>query len=69
MTTNRSDSFGDLLRRYRQEIGLTQEELAERANVSTRAISERWRLACEIGDRAALMRGALALLGLQGVPP
>ena len=32
--------FGDLLRRYRVAAGLTQEELAERAGVSTRGISD-----------------------------
>jgi len=31
--------FGALLRRYRQAAGLTQEELAERAGVSARAVS------------------------------
>jgi transcriptional regulator with XRE-family HTH domain len=40
MTDTRSSGFGDLLRRYRQAIGLNQEELAERATLSTRAISE-----------------------------
>src|ERR1041385_3385164 len=33
-------TFGDLLRRYRLAAGLTQEELAERAQVSPRAISD-----------------------------
>lgn len=33
-------TFGDLLRRYRTEAGLTQEELAERAGLSARAISD-----------------------------
>src|SRR5215211_6311341 len=32
--------FGDLLRRHRLAAGLTQEELAERAGVSTRGISD-----------------------------
>src|SRR5207249_2106302 len=32
--------FGDLLRRYRLAAGLTQEELAERARLSPRAISD-----------------------------
>src|ERR1700681_123114 len=35
-----SATFGDLLRRYRLAAGLTQEELAERAQVSPRAISD-----------------------------
>ncbi|MDF3042413.1 MAG: transcriptional regulator, family, partial [Thermomicrobiales bacterium] len=32
--------FGDLLRRYRVAAGLTQEELAERAGISTRGVSD-----------------------------
>ncbi len=32
--------FGGLLRRYRVAAGLTQEELAERAGVSTRGVSD-----------------------------
>ena len=33
-------SFAELLRRYRRSAGLTQEELAERATISTRAVSD-----------------------------
>src|SRR5689334_896316 len=33
-------SFGDLLRRYRLAAGLTQEELAERAGLSVRGLSD-----------------------------
>jgi transcriptional regulator with XRE-family HTH domain len=33
-------TFGALLKRYRMAAGLTQEALAERANLSTRAISD-----------------------------
>src|SRR5947209_18883563 len=32
--------FGIMLRQYRMSTGLTQEELAERAQVSTRAVSD-----------------------------
>jgi tripartite motif-containing protein 71 len=35
-----SSSLGELLRRYRMEAGLTQEELAERAQVSVRSIGD-----------------------------
>ena len=33
-------TFGSLLRRYRSEASLTQEELAERADLSVRGISD-----------------------------
>jgi transcriptional regulator with XRE-family HTH domain len=33
-------TFGDLLRRYRRDAGLTKAEFAERANVSPHAISD-----------------------------
>src|SRR5258708_2548053 len=39
-TTAVSPTFGSLLRRFRDAAGLTQEELAERAQVSARAISD-----------------------------
>ena len=38
--TDKSQVFGDLLRRHRILAGLSQEELAERARLSSRAISE-----------------------------
>jgi non-specific serine/threonine protein kinase len=40
MAANSATSFGDLLRRYRLAAGLTQEDLAERATLSARAISD-----------------------------
>ena len=40
MTTSPSLTFGELLKRYRVAAGLTQEELAERARVSPRTISD-----------------------------
>lgn len=50
-------SFGELLRRYRIAAGLTQEELAERAGLSARAIG-----ALETGDRRAPRKDTVALL-------
>lgn len=35
-----NESFGDLLKRLRQASGLTQDELASRAKISTRAVSD-----------------------------
>jgi predicted ATPase/DNA-binding XRE family transcriptional regulator len=40
LAAERHGTFGKLLRRYRTEAGLTQEELAERAGMSRRAISD-----------------------------
>ena len=40
MSVVRPQTFGDLLRQHRQAAGLTQEELAEQANLSLRAISD-----------------------------
>src|SRR5579864_2877499 len=56
-------SFGELLRQFRQRTGLTQEELAERANVSARAISDLERGAKQVPHRTtvALLASALDL--------
>src|SRR5947209_8312205 len=56
-------SFGELLRHFRRRAGLTQEELAERANVSARAISDLERGAKQGPHRTtvALLAGALLL--------
>jgi predicted ATPase/DNA-binding CsgD family transcriptional regulator/DNA-binding XRE family transcriptional regulator len=53
--------FGELLRHYRLAVGLTQEELAERAGVSTRGISD-----LERGARGLPRKDTLQLL-LQGL--
>jgi tetratricopeptide (TPR) repeat protein/transcriptional regulator with XRE-family HTH domain len=57
--------FGGLLRRLRDEAGLTQDELAEAAAVSQRAISdlERGVNATARKDTAVLLAGALGLDG------
>jgi transcriptional regulator with XRE-family HTH domain len=48
MRADASSTFGELLRRYRAAAGLTQEELAERARLSSRGIAD-----LERGARAA----------------
>ena len=50
-------SFADLLQRYRRAAGLTQEELAERAHLSVRGISN-----LERGVRRLPQRGTITLL-------
>jgi predicted ATPase/DNA-binding XRE family transcriptional regulator len=57
MDPTSSAKFGDLLRRYRLAAGLTQEELAERAQVSPRAISD-----LERGQRNRPWRDTVQLL-------
>src|SRR5438874_1803611 len=57
MDAPRSGTFGDLLRRYRLAAGLTQEELAERAQISPRAISD-----LERGARNRPWRDTIQLL-------
>ena len=63
----RSDraTFGDLLRTHRLAIGLTQEELAERATLSRRGISDLERGARTNPHRETL-KLLVAALGLQG---
>src|SRR5262245_9541532 len=60
-----ASTFGALLRRYRQEAGLSQEKLAERAGMSSQAIG-----ALERGDRQqpypATVRCLADALGLVG---
>jgi len=50
-------TFGDMLRRFRVAAGLTQEELAERAGLSVRGISD-----LERGVRARPRKDTIALL-------
>lgn len=57
MATVENLDFGLLLKRYRQESGLTQEELAERARLSPRAISD-----LERGARRFPRRDTVVLL-------
>src|SRR6266567_114395 len=57
MAPARESSFGDLLRRYRLAAGFTQEELAERAGLSVRGISD-----LERGLSARARKETLALL-------
>lgn len=57
MSSPPPSTFADLLRRYRQATGLTQEELAERARLSVQAIG-----ALERGDRRAPRKETISLL-------
>ncbi|HVC80067.1 MAG TPA: tetratricopeptide repeat protein [Chloroflexota bacterium] len=57
MTSEEPISFADLLRQFRRMADLTQEELAERAHLSTRAIS-----ALEQGQNHGPRRDTVALL-------
>ena len=65
MSPDESISFGDLLRRYRKLAELTQEELAERAHLSVRGISdlERGARRAPRSDTLALLIDALGLVG------
>jgi predicted ATPase/transcriptional regulator with XRE-family HTH domain len=54
---SRTETFGDLLRRYRLDAGLTQEALAERSGLSVRGISD-----LERGARTRPQRETLRLL-------
>lgn len=57
MAVPRTVLFGDLLRRYRVAAGLTQEELAERAGLSAKGISD-----LERGARTSPRRDTVTLL-------
>ena len=59
--------FGALLKRYRQEAGLTQEGLAARANVSTRLVSdlERGVIARPRVETVHLLADGLGLAGVE----
>ncbi len=61
----RDREFGPVLRRYRVRAGLTQEELAHRAGLSVRAVSdmERGR------TRKPFLRSVRQLAGALGLPP
>jgi transcriptional regulator with XRE-family HTH domain len=63
MVGGHAPAFGELLRHYRTAVGLTQEELAERARVSPRAISdlERGKVARPWRETVRLLADALAL--------
>ncbi|MFN8661457.1 MAG: tetratricopeptide repeat protein [Thermomicrobiales bacterium] len=60
-------TFGDLLRRYRQTSGLTQEELAARSGLSVRGISdlERGARALPRKDTLRILVEALGLVGVE----
>src|SRR5947209_3362519 len=54
-------SFGALLKRYRLAAGLTQEALAERAGISTRAVSDLERGLYQAPQRDTVARLSAAL--------
>jgi non-specific serine/threonine protein kinase len=60
-----SANLGELLRHHRRAAGLTQEELAERAGISPRSVSELERGGAHIPrrDTVALLARALGLMG------
>ena len=64
MSTLHPSTFGTLLRRYRRAAGLTQEELAERARLSARAVSDLERGARR-APHSATVRLLVAALQLQ----
>jgi transcriptional regulator with XRE-family HTH domain len=57
MTVREVTPFGSMVRRYRRALGLTQEELAERAGLSERAIRE-----MERGDKHVPRKETVGLL-------
>jgi transcriptional regulator with XRE-family HTH domain len=57
MQTRDSPAFGEVLRHYRGAADLTQAELAERAGLSTRAVSD-----LERGVKSRLHRDIVRLL-------
>jgi transcriptional regulator with XRE-family HTH domain len=65
MALGEYESFGELLRRYREVAGLTQEALAERAHLSVRGISdlERGVRRAPRSDTLMLLTAALELSG------
>jgi transcriptional regulator with XRE-family HTH domain len=66
MNTREVSAFGTLLRRHRQAAGMTQEELAERARLSARAVIDLERGARQVPRRETvqLLAEALALTPL-----
>ena len=67
MTVVKGPAFGELVRRYRRAADLTQEELAERATLSVRAISdlERGLKHRPHNDTVQLLADALGLTGAE----
>ena len=65
MNNEQVSSFSELLREYRQRAGLTQEELAERAGISSRVVSDIERGLIKRSRRDTKLRLANAL-GLDG---
>jgi DNA-binding XRE family transcriptional regulator len=69
MAAEQAVAFGELLKRYRLAVGLSQERLAERAGLSERAVSDLergLRRAPPAGDGAVAGRGARPVLARAG---
>jgi predicted ATPase/transcriptional regulator with XRE-family HTH domain len=64
-TTTRTQVFGDLLRAHRQAAGLTQEQLAECANLSARAVGDLERGA-KLRPHRTTIQLLISALGLTG---
>src|SRR5262252_2634512 len=65
-TAKPSGGFGDVLRRYRTDRGLTQEELAERAGLSARGVQDLER-GLRLAPQAVTIRRLADALGLEDV--
>jgi transcriptional regulator with XRE-family HTH domain len=64
MTTLRTLALAELLKQYRAAAGLTQDELAERAHLSVRAISDLERGVRRAPHKDTLLRAARRARGL-----
>ena len=59
------EGFGFLLRRHRRDVGVTQEELADRSGLSVRAIRDLERGRARVPQRESV-KALISALGLTG---